>query len=201
MFQKNIVKKNEGITLIALVITIIILLILSGVVLNIAINNGLFDKAKLAGKQTEIESVKEKLEMEKGDLAVENAGDLNIKKYLDKIKEKGLTSEDDILENNENSYDVTTEGYVFLVEKENDGDIKIEYLEEVGNSKPVIDVQVISSTSNSITIKYNIKNANKYKLSIKKEDEENYKSLKEKEVEEKEIEEVIEELEQGQRYK
>ena len=59
MFQKNIVKKNEGITLIALVITIIILLILSGVVLNIAINNGLFDKAKLAGKQTEIESVKQ----------------------------------------------------------------------------------------------------------------------------------------------
>lgn len=40
-------KKEKGITLIALVVTIIILLILAGVTLSLALNdNGLFDKTK-----------------------------------------------------------------------------------------------------------------------------------------------------------
>ena len=43
-------KKNEGITLIALVITIILLLILAGVTIGQLAGNGLFDKVKLAKK-------------------------------------------------------------------------------------------------------------------------------------------------------
>lgn len=49
----NKIQKNKGITLIALVITIIVMLILVAVTINIAINGGLFDYAKVASSKTE----------------------------------------------------------------------------------------------------------------------------------------------------
>ena len=43
-------KKERGITLIALIVTIIVLLILAGVTISLAVNNnGIFTKAKTAG--------------------------------------------------------------------------------------------------------------------------------------------------------
>ena len=53
--------KNKGITLLALVITIIILLILAAVTLNLTIGeNGVFTKAKYAKEQYEKAQEKEK---------------------------------------------------------------------------------------------------------------------------------------------
>ena len=49
----NSFKKNKGITLIALVITIIVMLILVAVTINIAVNGGLFDYAGKAARKTE----------------------------------------------------------------------------------------------------------------------------------------------------
>lgn len=58
-------KKNKGITLIALVITIIILLILSGVAISISLgNNGLFSKTKQAKEEYIKAQLKEELEIE-----------------------------------------------------------------------------------------------------------------------------------------
>ena len=51
--------KNKGITLIALVITIIILLILAGITISSLTNTGLFKNAKLAKEKTEKEQEKE----------------------------------------------------------------------------------------------------------------------------------------------
>ena len=53
--------KQNGITLIALIITIIVMLILVGVTINVALNGGLFDKAKTAGEQTQKQVEKEEL--------------------------------------------------------------------------------------------------------------------------------------------
>ena len=47
------VLKNKGITLVALVITIIILLILAGISIATLTGSGLFEKAKLAKEQSE----------------------------------------------------------------------------------------------------------------------------------------------------
>ncbi len=53
-------KKERGITLIALVVTIIILLILAGVTLSLAVTQGgLFDKTRTAANQYEDEQKKE----------------------------------------------------------------------------------------------------------------------------------------------
>ena len=52
-------KKQNGITLIALIITIIVMLILVGVTVSVALNGGLFTTAKEAAKGTETERNKE----------------------------------------------------------------------------------------------------------------------------------------------
>ena len=53
------IKKNKGITLIALIITIIVMLILVAVTITIAVNGGLFGYAGNAVSQTETEKNKE----------------------------------------------------------------------------------------------------------------------------------------------
>ena len=57
-------KKEKGITLIALVITIIVLLILAGVTYNLTIGDrGIFSKAKQAKEEYETESLKEEIRL------------------------------------------------------------------------------------------------------------------------------------------
>lgn len=53
-------KGQKGITLVALVITIIVMLILVGVSVTVAINGGLFDKAKSGASNTKLESERER---------------------------------------------------------------------------------------------------------------------------------------------
>ncbi len=63
--EKPMNKKNNGITLIALVITIIVLLILAGVTIaTIAGDNGILIRAKDASRETEIASVKEQAQLD-----------------------------------------------------------------------------------------------------------------------------------------
>ena len=60
----NQLKQKRGITLIALVITIIVMLILAGVSISISVNGGLFDYAKRAGEETEIAKEMEAINLE-----------------------------------------------------------------------------------------------------------------------------------------
>ena len=53
MRKEKLNQKNKGITLIALIITIIVMLILVGVTITVAIDGGLFSKAKEAGTKYE----------------------------------------------------------------------------------------------------------------------------------------------------
>ena len=53
--------KNKGITLVALVITIIILLILAGISISALTNTGIFQKAKDAQTKSDLAEAKEKM--------------------------------------------------------------------------------------------------------------------------------------------
>jgi hypothetical protein len=55
---------ENGITLIALLITIIIMLILAGVTINITLNGGLFGQAQNAVTETEIAQIKEQIQVD-----------------------------------------------------------------------------------------------------------------------------------------
>jgi len=61
MQKKKINRKNKGITLIALVITIIVMLILVGVTISVSLNGGLFSTAKKATEETQIAQESEQL--------------------------------------------------------------------------------------------------------------------------------------------
>lgn len=91
-------RKEKGITLIALIITIIIMLILAGVVINLTIGeNGLFKTAKQAGKDYEISAIKEQIITDVYDKQAQNEGDVsedNLKEILEKY---GTLSEEENL--------------------------------------------------------------------------------------------------------
>ena len=62
--MQKLLKKQNGITLIALVITIVVLIILASVAINITVGeNGIFNRAIQAKEQFEMAAVKEKLNL------------------------------------------------------------------------------------------------------------------------------------------
>ena len=64
--------KEQGITLIALIITIIVMLILVAVTINVALNGGLFTRAKEAAFKTEIQQIQEQISLKKAEQAADN---------------------------------------------------------------------------------------------------------------------------------
>ena len=61
-------KGQKGITLVALIITIIVMLILVGVSISVALNGGLFTKANTAVEDTKEEQVKEAITLARAEL-------------------------------------------------------------------------------------------------------------------------------------
>ena len=77
----NIKEKNKGITLIALIITIIVMLILVGVTISMAVNGGLFGYAGKAAKDTE-EAKKKEEELAGGKIEIDGLVYNSIDEYL-----------------------------------------------------------------------------------------------------------------------
>ena len=70
--KKGKIEKNQGITLVALVITIVVLLILAGVALSLIVGeNGITERAVKASKTQNIAGAKEKLELDIANYAAE----------------------------------------------------------------------------------------------------------------------------------
>ncbi|MBQ3145082.1 MAG: hypothetical protein IJB90_00590 [Clostridia bacterium] len=84
-FEEMTLNNQNGITLIALIITIIVMLILVGVTINVALNGGLFEKAEIATKETEEKAIlEEMLSM----MEITNDGKIDAQAIIDKMKEK-----------------------------------------------------------------------------------------------------------------
>ena len=65
---KKTSKQEKGITLIALILTIVVLLILAGVTINLAVNNqGIFNKAKTATRAYENATEDERTGLDEAD--------------------------------------------------------------------------------------------------------------------------------------
>ena len=76
-------KTQKGITLIALIITIIVMLILVGVSVSVALNTGLFKTAQSAAKNTQIAREKETA-LSNGEINV-GGTDISIDEYIDRL--------------------------------------------------------------------------------------------------------------------
>ena len=112
-------KDMKGITLVALVITIVVLLILAGVSINLIIRDGgIFSMTNKASKETSKASVKEKIQLEAIDsIKYENAGTFDINLFKNNLNKKLGVAEDKIIENEENII-VRIDGYKVTVNKD-----------------------------------------------------------------------------------
>lgn len=118
--------KEKGITLIALVITIVILLILAGITINAIINNGIIDKANEAKKDYKIEEYNDKINVIKLDGEMKetlNEIDVPLKDFVkEKLENEIWVSK--ITDTSEKEIQVETiDGYKIPVTFENKGNI------------------------------------------------------------------------------
>ena len=128
-------KKNNGITIIALIITIIILLIISGITIAAMTKKGLFENADKAKEEYLIEQAREQLEIKKSEIQVEKKGEATLEDFVECLKEDdkyeykvSLTKTASLIGNvpNLNNVEeiyVTCENIEFKVDKE----LNIEY--------------------------------------------------------------------------
>ena len=125
------VSKNKGITLIALVITIIILMIITGIIISIASSrNGLFQQAWQAKKDAHIGQITDALNLYGVNAQANKQGDIDIDDYLSYIQTKGDYSVqiEDTEDNTEKSkYILVDDMYEYLVEETGSHDIIITY--------------------------------------------------------------------------
>ncbi len=103
-------KTQKGITLIALIITIIVMLILVGVSVSIALNSGLFKAAQGGAKNTEAERINE-TKLSTGtvniggeEVDISNIENINAALEKQKLKEQGYTHKL-IAESGENTFE------------------------------------------------------------------------------------------------
>ena len=131
-YDEKAIKSNSAITLIALIITIIVLLILAGVTISMVMgDSGLFNKANNASEQTKISNAKEIIRMQ----VLEN--ELN-----KKTKDANAKSDEDLQVDVETK--LTEEGYKVEEGKIKIGDTEINIAEEIANAS--------SGETNKITI-------------------------------------------------
>lgn len=151
----NIKNKNEAITLIGLVVTIVLIIILAGVTFNILLGpNGVFDKVKEAKLKNKIAQITEQLELQKGPVQVEKYGAVNLEDYMAQILKEGIISNEDIRETgDENSRIIVVDGeFVYLIKQVDDEDVEIIYYGQLDNLLPIFEVEVADITSSSIKV-------------------------------------------------
>ncbi len=189
----NLRKEKNGITLIALVVTIVVLLILAGITMNMLFNNGgLFEIANQGKPAYEIGALKDRINNVIADWYIDKGIDSTTK--IDELWDKMVA--DDIIDNPEedvegpekegdyDSYDISTnEGYIVEILVTPDGEIIIGDVIEGDGLPPKIEEVKTSPTSNSIAVEVTMKRFENgtisyyYKKETEKEEE--YKKLKE----------------------
>ena len=172
--------KNRGITLIALVVTIIVLLILAGITIALVFGqNGVIKKAQDSKEETATGEMREKLEMAKVPVYADGNGSYKVEDYWDRIESEGLIADKEVdkIDNGDGTYEVTTTpGYVFEITVEPNEEIADNIIigECIGKGENLsIGLRVVNKTTNSIEIEVvRAEGASDFKYSIKKQGEE-----------------------------
>ncbi len=135
----HICPKQQGITLLALVVTIIVLLILAGVSLNlVAGNNGILRRATTAVKTTNEKAIEEKLQLAMAELQMDYyAGGMEEATFADYLKAHSV-------------YNLPS-GEMFSFEVNDDNTVSIEYYSKSDNDTPDMEFSFDLAT-NEVTV-------------------------------------------------
>ena len=162
--NKIVVKKEKGITIVSLVITIIILLILATISIQALTNTGLFESANKAKLETKRSQIKEWLSLNLMEAQTTNYNK-TASEILEETRQKADSSEDlkrlgktvnvdGELSTEEDGEIVDAYFYVIVDKDVYKVDISgARFIGEQGKLKPKITIQNIISTTNSITVK------------------------------------------------
>ena len=124
-------KKQNGITLVALIATIIVLLILAGISVNlIGGTNGILSRAQQAASKAELAKLSESKELSDAAVLIDMYADGETYKTLydyikDKCDENGATGGDKILETENGSYWLDDENNLYYKDKDTEGTAKL----------------------------------------------------------------------------
>ncbi len=159
--------------------TIVVLLILAGITIALVFSqNGVIRKSQEAKENTKIAQVREQLELAKAPEFIEGNGKYNPDSYFQRIEDEGIIDDKDtdVYEREDGTYEVTTEGYIFIItlvpSKDNVEDIKIDYEGKVYGPR-IRKVNVTNKTTSSISVEVETVNAEgaTYTYYYKKNDE------------------------------
>lgn len=168
-YKRNL--KNKGITLIALVITIIIILLLSGIAIVQLTGNGLFEKAKISKKMTRYVSAKEIVDLKLMDIQIdctEKEEEYNIKKIAKEMElAENIKIEKYYNKQNEEITNETTELDGIVVSVNEYSEYKF-LIEEQGKITGILEGEITNETTKDEFI-----DTEKFKENITQKEEEN----------------------------
>jgi len=132
-------KRNRGITLIALVVTIIVLIILAGVSVNLVLGqNGIITKAKEAKKNHEKEAVKEKVSLMMGEYATEREeNNKTLNDYLENQEKAGNI--ESIEQGEEGTQTIIVDDYRVVIDEET---LEILEIEKAGPKPKITNIKI-----------------------------------------------------------
>lgn len=144
-------KNNSGITMVALIITVIVMLILAGVALNFSLGeNGLFQKVKMSANIYSEKEAREKLEMALDTMIMlrETDNTYNENEYLEqKLKEEGIKLTGNIASIGQWQFEIDRKNLAIKTkqEGEEEQEIKIETSQANGEGgKVILTVEITS---------------------------------------------------------
>ena len=213
--RESILPQNRGITIISLVVTIILLLILAGISIQAITNTGLFETAGRAKKEAKRAQVVEwlnlKLVEKQSESPTGKTEDIikatreSINKNIEELKTIG---KEIIVEDTNTEEDGEKVDIYFYVQVDKDVykvELKgVQFIGEAGKFPPIIKIESVTTTTNSITVKVSTKRneGGKIEYYIKAEGEKDYKKIKEEKTKENadNLEYTYTGLEQNKKY-
>ena len=159
--KKDSMTKNTGITLIALVVTIVILLILATVTINITFSeDGLITKAQEAQEAQAIAVLKDRIGIIETAWATDKIlnDDITLDDFFQDLVDNGIinsTEEPDVVGPDDNgNYQITTDdGFVFDIIVDENGNITIDYAGSGDELAPnLASIRILEKTTYSVTV-------------------------------------------------
>ena len=189
--KNNIYLNNKhGITLIALVVTIVVMLILAGITIQTALGDGgLIDLANQSNEQQIIATYKDRIGIVGINWSLNRALDdsVTVDDLWQDMQDAGIIEDKDRdvekLDDNGNYIITVPEGYKFQIHINEYDDVEVEYIGKDNNLLPYISaITVVSQTTNSVELQVSVSRLNNgtlnYYYKVKGESDESYQLVK-----------------------